>query len=116
MQLDKLKADLFEIDTNMRAFLEHNRDYYELKLFKILMKGTTALAKMLFIGAVVVIVVLLISLTMAFGIGQILGSTFYGFLIVTVVFVFIGFVLYLLRNKLDKPILNKFSEYYFDEL
>ena len=115
MIIEELKGNFVELDADVRSYIEQNREYYQLKTFKIVMKGITSLTQILFIGAIVLLTLLLISVTVAIGIGQSMGNMFYGFLIVAVFFVALGIVFYLIRDKLDKPVLKKFSEYYFDE-
>ena len=116
MALEELKENISGANTDIHAYLEHNKEYYKLLVFRTLMKIVTSLTKMLFTGAIVIFALFLIALTTAIGIGQAIGNMFYGFLIVTVFFVIIGIILYLLRHKLDKPLLRKYSEHYFDKL
>lgn len=116
MFIDELKGSFVELDTDARSYIEQNREYYQVKIFKILMKGITALTKMLFIGAMVLLTLLLLSIAIAIGISQLLNNLFYGFLIVTLFYVIIGVIFYIYRDKLDKPVLKKFSEYYFDDI
>ncbi|MGB5462032.1 MAG: hypothetical protein WBM92_01580 [Aureibaculum sp.] len=79
------------------------------------MKGTTTFAKILLIGSILFLALLLFSLAVSYGIGQALDNTFYGFLIVGVFYLVLCFIAYLLRDKLDKPIIKMFSKYYYDE-
>ncbi|MCF6295357.1 MAG: hypothetical protein L3J25_06675 [Flavobacteriaceae bacterium] len=116
MAFEELKKSLLEVDINVRSYIESNKEYYQLKGFKVLMKGITSLTKLLLVGSVVLLAMLFLSFAAAFGIGQALDNTFYGFLIVGAFFVLVSIILYLLRNKLDKPLLKKFSKYYFDKI
>jgi len=116
MALEDLKENIAGANSDIHAYLEHNKEYLKLLVFKNLMKVVTSLVKMLFIGVIVVFALFLIALTAAIGIGQAIGNIFYGFIIVTLFFVIVGIILYFLRHKLDKPILRKYSEYYFDKL
>ena len=115
MAFEELKENLSEVDSNVRSYIESSMEYYQLKSFKILMKSITTLTKMVMIGAIVIIVILFLSFAASYGIGDALDNTAYGFLIVGVSYVLIGFIIYLLRHKVDKPLLKKFSEYYFDK-
>ena len=116
MALEELKENISEANSDIGSFIEHNKEYYSLLVFRTLMKSITSLTKMLFTGAIVVFTLFLLALTASIGIGQAIGNMFYGFLIVSLFFVIVGIILYLLRHKLDKPLLNKFSEYYFDKV
>ena len=56
----------------------------------------------------------MLSCAAAFGIGVWLENTFLGFLFVGLFYGLIGIIFYLYRDMLDRPMLKKFSEYYFD--
>ncbi|ULC58142.1 hypothetical protein MBM09_09445 [Flaviramulus sp. BrNp1-15] len=116
MALNELKENLSGVNSDVHAYIEHNKEYYKLLVFRTLMKSITSLTKMLFTGTIVVFILFLIALTTSIGIGQAIGNMFYGFLIVSLFFLIVGIILYLLRHKLDKPILKKFSEYYFNKI
>lgn len=115
MAFEELKENLSVADHDVRSYIEHNKEYYKLLVFKILMQVITSFTKMLFISAIIYFALFLISITVSIAIGQAMGNMFYGFLIVSTFFIVVGVILYLLRNKLDKPLLRKFSEYYFDK-
>jgi ABC-type multidrug transport system fused ATPase/permease subunit len=116
MVIEELKENFVALDDDVRSYIEQNREYYQLKAFKIAMKGITSLTQMLFIGAIAILTVLLLAITVAIGIGQVMDNLFYGFLIVGLFFVVVSIMLYIFRDKIDRPVLRKFSEYYFDEL
>ncbi len=116
MAFEELKENLSEADAHVRSYLESSEEYYKLKGFKIAMKGITSLVKMLIIGSVSLLALLLLSLAASYGIGQALDNMFYGFLIVALFYVLVGLAIYFLRDRLDKPLLKKFSEYYFDKI
>lgn len=115
MAFDNLKENLKDVDTNVRSYIANNQEYYHLKTFKILMKGITSLSKMLLIGAVVFLALFSISLAASYAIGQALDNMIYGFAIVGVFFIILGFIVYLFKDRLDKPLLKMFSNYYFDK-
>lgn len=116
MVIEELKENFVALDDDVRLYIEQNREYYQLKAFKIAMKGITSLTQMLCIGAIVLLTLLLLAITIAIGIGQAMNNMFYGFLIVGLFFIIVSILIYVLRDKLDRPILRKFSDYYFDEL
>lgn len=116
MAFEEVKENLTAAELNVRAYIDNSTEYYKLKGFKFLMKGITSLAKILLIGAVALMVLLFLSIAAAFGIGQELNNTFLGFLIIGGIYILISIILVALRKILVKPILEKFSEFYFDEL
>lgn len=115
MAFEELKENLSEVDSNVRSYIESNIEYYQLKSFKILMKSITSLTKMVMIGAIVLLVILFLSFAASYSIGEALDNTAYGFLIVGFFFILVGLIIYFLRHKVEKPLLNKFSKYYFDK-
>ncbi|MEJ1221463.1 hypothetical protein [Sediminicola sp. 1XM1-17] len=116
MAFEELKENLSEADANARAFVEHSREYYQLKTFKVLMKAVTSLIKMLLLGSIALLALFILSFAAAFGIGQALENTFYGFLCVGLFYILMGIVAYVFKDKLNKPLLEKFSEFYFEEI
>lgn len=116
MAFDNIKESISDAEANARSYLEISGEYYKLKGFKFLMRGITSFAKILVVGTVGLLALLFLSLAASFGIGQALDNTFYGFLCVGGFYVLMGIILYLIRERLNKPLLKKFSEFYFDEL
>jgi ABC-type multidrug transport system fused ATPase/permease subunit len=116
MAFEEIKEHLSEADQDFRSYLETTKEYYHLKTFKVLMKGINALIKALLLGAISILALFMFSMAMAFGLGQLLENTFYGFLLVGIFYLLIGICVYIFRNRLDGPMLRKFSEIYFDEL
>lgn len=116
MAFEELKENLSEADANAKAFVEHSKEYYQLKTFKVLMKAVTSLIKMLLLGSIALLALFILTFATAFGIGQALENTFYGFLCVGIFYILLGIVVYMLKDKLNKPLLEKFSEFYFEEI
>ncbi len=116
MAFDELKDHLSEADASVRSYLDSSREYYKLRAFKFIMQGVAAFTKVLLIGTVALLTLLFLSFAAAYGLGILIGNLFYGFLIIGLFYLLVGIVLYLLRQKLNKPILAKFSDFYFDEL
>lgn len=114
MALEDLKDNLSEIDRNVRAYLENTEEYYKLKAFKITMRSISSLVKLLLFGSIALLALFMLSFALAYGVGQWLDDVFLGFLIVGGLYILFGIILYLFRNKLDRPLLKKFSDYYFD--
>jgi len=115
MAFDEIKKNLSEVDAEVRSYVENSIAYYKLKSFKFFMKGVTTFAKVLLLTIIFLPALIIISIAAAFGIGNLLDNTFYGFLIVASFFILVFIIVYLLRNKLNKPLLKIFSKYYYDE-
>lgn len=116
MAFEEIKENLSEADQNLRSYLETTKEYYHLKAFKVLVKGINALIKTLLLGAITILALFMLSMAAAFGLGQLLENTFAGFLLVGIFYLLIGICVYIFRDRLDGPLLRKFSEIYFDEI
>jgi len=115
MAFENLKEGIADVDSNIKEYVGSNVEYFQLKSFKVLMKSITSLTKILLLGAIILVTILMLSFAASYSIGQALGNTYYGFLVVGLFFVIISFIVYLFRNKLDKPLLKKFSKFYFEK-
>ena len=116
MVFHELKENLSQMDEEVHSLIDSSKEYYKLRAFKFLMKSVSALSKWVCLGFIALLAMFILSFAAAYGIGQALNNTFYGFLCVGLFYVLVGIIFYLLRNKIDSPLLKKFSEYYFDEL
>lgn len=114
MAFDELKENFREAEHSLKSYAESSGEYYKLKSFKFLMQGITTGMKGLLVGVISMIVLLFLSIAAALAIGEEMDSMAAGFLIVALIYVLIGLILYALRHKMDKPLLRKFSEFYFD--
>ncbi|MCX2720746.1 phage holin family protein [Lentiprolixibacter aurantiacus] len=115
MAFEELKHDFSEIDKEVSAYVEHSLEYAKLKSFKISMVLVTYFAKVVLIGVLAILTLLFLSLAASFALGEELDNLLYGFLIVGLIYLLLAFVGYVLREKLNKPILRMFSKHYFDE-
>jgi len=112
--IEEIKNLLFDVNSETRSYLENSLAFYKLKSFKIFMKGVSALIKILLVTVILLPTLIILAITASIGIGYVLGNMFYGFLIISVLFVFILLLVYLFRHKLDKTLLKMFSNNYFD--
>lgn len=116
MAFEELKENIAEADSSVRSYLESSQEYYKLKGFKFVMRGITSFSKVLLVGTVALMGIFFLSVGASFAIGQAIDNTAYGFLIVGGFYVFLGIIFYLIRRRLNRPLLEKFSEFYFDEI
>lgn len=116
MAFEDIKEQIDHVEDGVRSYVKNSLDFYRLQSFRSMMKGITMATKMLLIGGIGSIALLFLSLSAAFWFGNMLGSTAEGFLIVGGFYVLIGIIMFLLRSKIEKPLLKEFSKFYFDEL
>ncbi len=114
MAFQELKQDLIEVEADMRSYMDSSDEYLKLKIFKVLMRSLTSSVQFLLIGIGLVFALLFISFAASLALSETLDSYYGGFLIVAAFYTLIGILLYVFREKLNAPILKKFSKHYFD--
>jgi len=114
MAFESLKKDLVDVDTDMRSYLKTSEEYYKLKIFKVLVGSVTTVTQSLFIGAIVLLALIMVSIGVSLALNEALGSFYSGFLIVGAFYILVAIGSYLFRGILQRPILHKFSKHYFD--
>lgn len=116
MAFEELKENVDDIQENAKAYMESSIAYYKLWGFKVAMKSTTLMVKFLLIAICLMIVLFFISIAGALALGQLFGSYPLGFLTIAGIYLIIVFLLFLVKDKIvEGPILEKFSEIFFDE-
>ncbi|MBT8245737.1 MAG: hypothetical protein HKP48_07860 [Winogradskyella sp.] len=115
MAFDELKQNLKEADKDIHSYVKNSESYIYLKSFKMAMLFVTAVAQTVLVGALVLLALFILAMAASFGLGVLLNNTFYGFLIVGGCIVLATLIVYALRRQINKPIIRKFSENFFDK-
>lgn len=114
--LGELKENVEDIQENTKAYIESNIAYYKLWGFKVAMKSTTLIFKFVLIAICLMFVLLFVSIAGALAIGAALNSNVLGFLAVAAIYMILVFLLFMIKDKIvEGPILEKFSEIFFNE-
>jgi predicted membrane channel-forming protein YqfA (hemolysin III family) len=111
----KLKENIQDIREDIKGLLESNIAYYKLWLFKVITKSFSALLKVLMIGIFLVVALAFFSVAAAIAIGEALNSMAYGFLIVGGFYFLLCVIIYVCRRSVEKPIIETFSEIFYNE-
>jgi hypothetical protein len=101
------------IDTSKR-YIDTSYKYLKLKIFHLLTTNVAMLSKMLLIGGLFTIGTIFLSISGALAIGEYLGNMSLGFLIISLVFLLIGLIMYLLRSTINKAIVRNMSDKFFE--
>jgi len=115
MAFDELKRDLMEANAEVKSYLDNSEEYLKLKVFKLLMVSLTTFLHILAIGALLLLALLFLSAAASLAIGNYFANMLYGLLFVGGFYVLAGVVVYIFRERLDGPIIRKFSGYFFDK-
>ncbi|WP_318311023.1 hypothetical protein [Flagellimonas crocea] len=116
MAFEDIKEQIHQVEEGGKSYIKNSLDYYRLQSFKSMMKGLTMAAKVIIVGGVASLALLFLSLSASFWLADLMESTALGFLIVGGFYVLTGLILYALRSRIERPMLKKFSKFYFDEL
>jgi len=116
MAFEELKEHTVNIQEQAQAFVESNITYYKLRGFKVAMKSTTMIVKFVLIFMCFFMVLFFASVAGALCIGSYLDSNALGFLIVGGIYLLFTGLLFLFKDKIvEGPILEKFSEIFFND-
>jgi len=116
MAFDKIKANTEEVQDEAQAYFEKSVAYYKLWGFKVAMKSTTMILKFTLILLCFSMVLLFVSVAAALAIGNYFGSYAIGFLSVAGLYLVVTLLLFLVKDKvIEGPILEKFSEIFFND-
>ena len=115
MAFEELKNDLSDSQRAARDYIESTADYYKLKTFKFVMKAAIALTLLLFLGTLGMLALFFLSIAASAAIGDYLGNTTQGFLVVGGFYLAVCLLAYLFRSRLERPVLKNFSKYYFED-
>jgi|SRR5690606_36825069 len=111
----KLKENIREMQDQTHELIDSNLAYYKLWVFRVITKSSSTLFKILLIGVLLVMVFVFFSIAAAIAIGYALENYALGFLIMGAFYLLISFLIYIFRNKIEKPIIEKLSEIFYND-
>ncbi len=116
MAFEDLKGHTDTIQDQAKVYFESHLAYYKLWGFKVAMKSTTLIFKFVLIGLCLSMVLVFASVALAFAISAALDSYTFGFLSVGGMYLVVGVLLFFIKDKMvEGPILEKFSEIFFND-
>lgn len=115
MSVEKIKQGLSDTESAARDYVDVAAEQLKLQTFKFAMKLVVNSVKTLALGLCFLLTLMFLSLAMGYYLNSLWQSEFLGFVATGVFFLLAGFVVYLLRSRLERPILRNFSKHYFEE-
>lgn len=116
MAFNDIKDDVKDLKSETKAYVDKNIEYYKLLGFKIVAKTTTMFVSYTLVLLAFTFVLFFGSIAAGFAIGNSLGNTALGFLIIAGAYLLIALILLVLKDKLlESRILKVFSEMFFND-
>jgi len=109
-----LQEPLLKAVGEVQNYVESSTDYLRLQMFRTLMRLLTSLAKSMVLGVLVFLALLFFSVAAALALGRWLQDDLLAFVYVGVFYMMAGVVAYLLRRRIERRILQSFSDLYYD--
>jgi hypothetical protein len=91
-------------------YLKATYEYGRLKIFHQLVLSLNMLTKIFFIGGLMIIGLIFLSIALAIWLGEIMESLFGGYLIVGGLIIVLGLLVYVFRKRFETVILKKLSK------
>lgn len=98
----------------VQNYVESSADYLRLKMFRTLMRLLTSLAKTAVVGVLIFLALVFLSVAAAMALGSRLQDDLLGFAYIGVFYILTALIAYLRRRRIEKKVLNAFSDLYFD--
>ena len=113
--MSQLKDNAESLQQNVTELLESQAEFYKLWSFKVAMKSLTLTVNTALMAVFGILALLFLSVAAAYGLAAWFGSSAYGFLAVGGFYLLITLAVYVLRDRIDRPVLRKFSEIFFTD-
>ncbi|QCX39179.1 hypothetical protein FF125_12295 [Aureibaculum algae] len=95
-------------------YVKKTEEYLKLKIFQQLSFSLSMLVKIALVGGFIFLGLIFLSIAGAIALGKVLGNIPLGILIVGILLLLFAFIAFLLRKKIDKTIISKYSKSFFD--
>jgi hypothetical protein len=109
------KEELLKGSIHLKEYALKEFEHTKLNIFFQLAAFTTNMAKTVLVGTALTLFAIFISFGIAVGLGDLLQNMFVGYAIVASFYLISALILYALRRKLERFVIQKLSKTYFDE-
>ena len=98
-----------------KKYVETTKEYYKLKFFQQTTNAFSFLSKMAVIGGLLFLGLIFMTVSGAIALGNALGSIILSCLIIGAALMLLALLLYFIRKQIDKTVIKKMSETFFDD-
>jgi len=113
MAAEKILSSAGEATEYAKMYIAQNKEYLELEVTKRIAKTTSGIITIIALAFFAFLVLIFLSLTLGFFLGQLWGSYALAFLAVTFIYLAIAILFYVFRNVL---ITNPIVEFVIDDI
>lgn len=96
-----------------KQYINASKQFYELRIFKLLAALSTSLIGTLIIGSMLLFAFVFAAIAGAIALGSVLQNPALGWLLVGLAFIGMAALVFALRRKIYRPIIRKLSKTYF---
>lgn len=114
MAFEELKERAAEAEAGAKSYVQLSAEYYELKAFKIGMRGILYLTKGVVFSLLASLTLVFLSVAGALALGEALDSLTLGFLGIGLVYMLLLILAYVFRNRLNSPMIKQFSTFLYE--
>jgi ABC-type Mn2+/Zn2+ transport system permease subunit len=97
-----------------KNYVDASYNYSKLKAFQVLSYSLSSLIKLFFIGSLLSAALLFISVAGAIALGDYYNNMALGYVLIGLFLLIIGIIVYALRKTIDKNVITKLSQQFFE--
>tara|TARA_R110002073_G_scaffold72537_1_gene177107 strand:- start:71255 stop:71602 length:348 start_codon:yes stop_codon:yes gene_type:complete len=112
--LESINNSTSSVIKSGKNYVKYTEEYLKLKIFQQLTLSFSVLVKIAIVGGFIFLGLIFLAIAGAIAIGDLIGSIPLGILIVGLSLIVLAVIAFAIRKNIDKTIIKKFSESYFD--
>lgn len=95
-------------------YIKRTEEYIKLKIFQQLSLTFSMLIKLAVVGGFIFLGLIFLAISGAIALGNLMGNISLGVLVVGTLLLLMALIAFILRKRIDKALINKFSKTFFD--
>ncbi len=100
---------------SVQSYVESSTDYIRLQVFKTLMRLMTSLVKSSVVGVLIILALLFLSIGATLALGDQMESYPLAFTLMGILYLLAAGVAYVMRGRLERWVLQSYSDLYWNE-